>query len=238
LLQAQSLEEQTRFFDLRIAPLLDARTVQWFLRQRAYLAGLGMPPTQYDKLAADGGGDVLPVLKERVRKLVCDFPMSENYFGWQVFARRYRPGTTHALPPYLEPQNFELVARHAGRVAIHNRSATGLLEERDEASVDAFVLLDAQDWMTDAQLNALWLQITRCARPGARVIFRTCGSSDILPGRLSPTLLNRWAYAPEESAACFARDRSAIYGGFHLYRFAAGRRAASAGTARVAGSNR
>jgi S-adenosylmethionine-diacylglycerol 3-amino-3-carboxypropyl transferase len=222
LLQAQNLEEQMRFFDLRIAPLLEARTVRWFLRRRAYLVGLGMPPAQYDKLAADGGGDVLPVLKERVRKLVCDFPMSENYFGWQVFARRYQPGPAHALPPYLQPQNFEVVARQSGHVTIHNRSVTGLLEERDESSVDAYVLLDAQDWMTDVQLNALWLQITRCARPGARVIFRTCGSSDILAGRVSTTLLNRWTYAPEESAACFARDRSAIYGGFHLYRFATG----------------
>ena len=72
--------------------------------------------------------------------------------------------------------------------------------------------------MTDAQLNALWRQITRCARPDKRVIFRTCAGGDLLPGRVAPGLLTRWRYDAETSAACADRDRSAIYGGFHLYR--------------------
>ena len=95
---------------------------------------------------------------------------------------------------------------------------TDLLAERDPASLDAFVLLDAQDWMNNVQLNALWQQITRTARPGARVIFRTGGADDILPGRVAPELLDLWQYQRDTSLACFARDRSAIYGGFHLYK--------------------
>jgi len=219
LLAAQSMEEQKQFFDTRIAPLLDTRAVRWLARRRASLFGLGIPPAQYDKLAADGGGDVLPVLKERIRKLACDFPIKENYFAWQAFHRGYEPGPSPSLPPYLEAQNFDVVAAGADRVTVLNRSMTDLLAERDAASLDAYVLLDAQDWMTDVQLNALWEQITRCARPGARVIFRTGGADDILPGRVASVLLNRWAYNPEASQAGFAQDRSAIYGGFHLYRF-------------------
>ena len=83
------------------------------------------------------------------------------------------------------------------------------------------MLLDAQDWMTDAQLNALWQQITRTAAPGARVIFRTGGAADILPGRVSPALLGQWRYDAARSEAGFRADRSAIYGGFHLYERAA-----------------
>jgi S-adenosylmethionine-diacylglycerol 3-amino-3-carboxypropyl transferase len=79
------------------------------------------------------------------------------------------------------------------------------------------VLLDAQDWMTDAQLDALWTEITRTARPGARVIFRTAAEPSLLPGRLAPELLDRWHYAAETSLALAQRDRSAIYGGFHFY---------------------
>ena len=37
------------------------------------------------------------------------------------------------------------------------------------ASFDRYVLLDAQDWMGDADLTKLWSEITRTARPGARV---------------------------------------------------------------------
>lgn len=218
LLNAPDLEAQKRFFDSKIAPLLAARPVRWLARRRASLFGLGIPPAQYDKLAADGGGDVLPVLHERIRKLTCDFPIRDNYFAWQAFARRYGPTDAPALPPYLQAAHFDVVARHAGRVMLHNRSMTDLLAERAAASLDAYVLLDAQDWMNDRQLNALWDEITRTARPGARVIFRTGGADDILPGRVRAATLNRWERDAAASDAGFAQDRSAIYGGFHLYR--------------------
>lgn len=219
LLAARNLADQARFYDAEIAPLMDSAPVRWMARRRASLFGLGIPPAQYDKLAADGGGDVLPVLKERIRKLACDFPIRDNYFAWQAFSRGYDPAPVPSLPPYLQAQNFAQIAQGAGRVAMLNRSMTDLLAERDAASLDAYVLLDAQDWMTDAQLNALWDQITRCARPGARVIFRTGGADDILPGRVAAGVLARWQYQSGASAKGFAEDRSAIYGGFHLYRF-------------------
>ena len=47
--------------------------------------------------------------------------------------------------------------------------------------------------MTDAQLNALWREITRTARPGARVIFRTAAEPSLLPGRLDRDLLGAGA---------------------------------------------
>ena len=37
--------------------------------------------------------------------------------------------------------------------------------------------------MNDADLTALWTEITRTARPGARVIFRTAADERLLPGR-------------------------------------------------------
>jgi len=71
--------------------------------------------------------------------------------------------------------------------------------------------------MTDAQLNALWKEITRTAREGARVIFRTAANPSLLPGRVDDAVLARWRYADETSRRLTERDRSAIYGGFHLY---------------------
>ena len=79
------------------------------------------------------------------------------------------------------------------------------------------MLLDAQDWMTDEQLNELWREITRTARPQARVIFRTAGETTILPGRVAPDTLRRWTYDAERSRILGYMDRSAIYGAFHLY---------------------
>ena len=75
-------------------------------------------------------------------------------------------------------------------------------------------------WMTDDQLNALWAAITHAAVPGSRVIFRTAGKPSILPGRINPDVLGRWRYLETESAELGARDRSSIYGGFHIYELA------------------
>ena len=71
--------------------------------------------------------------------------------------------------------------------------------------------------MSDRQLNELWTEITRTAAPDARVIFRTAAEAELLPGRSRRHLLGRWDYREAESLDFGRRDRSAIYGGFHLY---------------------
>ncbi len=124
------------------------------------------------------------------------------------------------MPPYLREASFPAVRANGGRVELHQATLTSLLERQEAASLDAFVLLDAQDWMTRQQLTALWAQISRTARPGARVIFRTAASTSPLPEQLPPDLLAAWHYEAQRSRELHARDRSAVYGGFHLYRLA------------------
>lgn len=219
LLQAQSLQEQIAFHDGVIAPMFDKSLVRFLARRKASLFGLGIPPAQFDKLAADAEGDIVAVLRERVRRLVCAFPLQNNYFLWQAFHRGYAPGPDASLPPYLVSANFNAIASRADRLWVVNQSLTDHLAGRESESLDAYVLLDAQDWMNNSQLNALWSQITRTARPGARALFRTGGASDILPGRVSYDILCRWQRDAVTSQAAFTQDRSAIYGGVHLYRF-------------------
>jgi S-adenosylmethionine-diacylglycerol 3-amino-3-carboxypropyl transferase len=94
---------------------------------------------------------------------------------------------------------------------------TQFLSRSPDRSVNAFVLLDAQDWMNDRQLTDLWRQIDRSAASGARVIFRTAADERLLPGRIPNEILDAWTYHEEKSRALNDRDRSSIYGGFHLY---------------------
>lgn len=217
-LECHTLGEQRQLFEREILPLFEAPVIRFLARSRAALFGLGIPPAQYDKLAADGAGDVLPVLCERTRKLLCDFPIAENYFARQALSRTYGPDERCSLPPYLEASAFGRLKINAGRARVLNRSLTDLLSELPGSGTHAYVLLDAQDWMTDVQLDALWREIDRTAAPGARVIFRTGGAADILPGRVAPLLLATWSRDARASAEGFAADRSAIYGGFHVYR--------------------
>ncbi|MNE69554.1 hypothetical protein D3C80_1652840 [compost metagenome] len=92
-----------------------------------------------------------------------------------------------------------------------------MLAGKQASSLDRYVLLDAQDWMNDTQLNDLWSQMTRTAAQGARVIFRTAAEKSVIEGRLPPEIRNNWVYLEERSQELNAKDRSAIYGGFHIY---------------------
>ncbi|GAA0778268.1 DUF3419 family protein [Roseibium denhamense] len=226
MVRTKSLEEQRSFFDNALAPLFDKRLVRWATSKKMSLYGLGIPPAQYDALvSANADGNMSAVLKERLEKLACDFSMQDNYFAWQAFGRGYAPssdassGEAGPLPPYLKREHFEAIRQRAGRVRVLNRNFTEHLQSVADDTLDAYVLLDAQDWMTDQQLNALWTEITRTARPGARVIFRTAAVPTLLPGRVLDSILDRWTYEAEESVQLGQQDRSSIYGGFHLYVF-------------------
>ena len=215
MLKAGNLQEQRAYFDAVLAPLFDKRLIRWFTDQPISLYGLGIPPAQYHALAGAGTGGMSAILRRRMEKLTCSFSLNDNYFAWQALGRAYdRQGP---LPPYLRAANFETIRPRADRAQVLNRSITEFLATQPQHSADRYVLLDAQDWMTNAQLDALWREITRTARPGARVIFRTAAEPSLLPGRLDRTLLDRWEYHDEISRDLNRRDRSAIYGGFHLY---------------------
>lgn len=215
-LACRTIDEQRSLFNTRIDPLFSSSWVRALASHPAALFGLGIPPAQYDLLAADG--EVTEVLRRRLHRLLCDFPLRDNYFAWQALARRYPCPGEGALPPYLEPDAFEALRAHADRARIVNRPLTEALVDEAPGTIHGFSLLDAQDWMSDAQLGALWQQITRTAAPGASVIFRTGGATDILPGRVPAEVLGQWQLDPDASRDGFASDRSAIYGGFHVYR--------------------
>ncbi len=215
MLKARNLEEQRTYFDTVLGPLFDKRLIRWFTEHPISLYGLGIPPAQYEALAGAGAGGMSAILRQRVEKLTCSFSLNDNYFAWQALGRSY--AKDGPLPPYLHAANFETIRARTDRAQVLNRSVTEFLAGEPAHSADRYVLLDAQDWMTDAQLDALWREITRTARPGARVIFRTAAEPSLLPGRLDETLLDRWHYEGPVSRELNTRDRSAIYGGFHLY---------------------
>jgi S-adenosylmethionine-diacylglycerol 3-amino-3-carboxypropyl transferase len=216
LVEAGSLEEQRKIFEEKVAPVFQNRLLRFILKHPASLYGLGIPPAQYVALSDHGQSAVADVIFSRVQRLACDFPLKENYFAWQAFGRRYEPNQA-SLPPYLQEQNFADVRARAERVDVQQQSLTAFLYRSPDRSVDCFVFLDAQDWMNDAQLTDLWTQVDRTAAPGARVIFRTAADERLLPGRVPARILKSWHYDESASRDMCRRDRSSIYGGFHLY---------------------
>ncbi len=217
IMNAGIIDEQRWFFAEKLEPLFRKPLIRWLTSSPVSLYGLGIPPAQYAELT--GGRHMADVLSERLGQLACSHSLADNYFARQAFGRSYRHhDATASLPPYLEAENWATLRNAAQRVRTANSPITDVLAAHPEDSVDRVVLLDAQDWMDEAQLNALWAAITRAARPGVRVIFRTAAPHSPLEAKLDAAILERWTYDSETSLRLGANDRSAIYGGFHIYR--------------------
>ena len=215
VLEAETLEEQRAVFERELAPVFDKKFIRWLTDQPASLFGLGIPPAQFEHLAGDER--MAAVLRRRLEKLACDFEVKDNYFAWQAFGRGYSRAENAPLPPYLQRANWDAMKERIDRLEVTRANMVDWIGAREEASMDRFVLLDAQDWMNNAQLDDLWGKITRASRPGARVLFRTAAEPSLLPGRLDDAILGRWRYLAETSADLTRRDRSSIYGGVHVY---------------------
>src|ERR1700679_2122515 len=128
-----------------------------------------------------GNGDAIEVLRERVERLACDFPVKDNYFAWQAFGRSYDLDRREAVPAYLREDNYAELKARIGGVSVHHASLVDYLKRQPAQSLNRYVLLDAQDWMSREQLAALWAQIDRTADSrDAKVIFRTAGAESPL----------------------------------------------------------
>lgn len=217
LLKARSLEEQRVIFDKTLAPLFEKKFVKMMCGKPESLYGLGIPPAQFDELNHAAGGDMASLLRARLERMACDFPIQTNYFAWQAFGRGYDRKNRKGIPRYLSKENYESLKAHADKARVLHTSITDFLETQGANSFDCYVFLDAQDWMTEDQINALWTQVLRTASDGARVIFRTAGIDSPLTGSLKPDTLTPWDYDASKAIPDNARDRSSIYGGFHTY---------------------
>jgi S-adenosylmethionine-diacylglycerol 3-amino-3-carboxypropyl transferase len=218
MVEARTPAEQRRAFEKTIAPLFEYKSIKLLSKSPVSLYALGIPPAQYDELVASSDGDPISVLRRRVEKLACDFPMNENYFAWQAFARGYDIENRSAVPAYLRSDIYDVIRTRTNKVEVHHASLIDFLKSQKPNSLHRYVLLDAQDWMTPDVLASLWQEIDRTADTrDARVIFRTAGEDSPLPRKLPADLLAPWQYLESESLAFHARDRSSIYGGFHVY---------------------
>jgi S-adenosylmethionine-diacylglycerol 3-amino-3-carboxypropyl transferase len=219
IVEARTPAEQRRAFEKTIAPLFEYKSIKLLSKSPVSLYALGIPPAQYDELVASSSdGDPIAVLRQRVEKLACDFPINENYFAWQAFTRGYDVENRAAVPAYLQADTYDVIRTRTDKVEVHHASLIDFLKAQKPNSIHRYVLLDAQDWMTPDVMAQLWEQIDRTADTrDARVIFRTAGEDSPLPRKLPAALLAPWQYLEAESRAFHAQDRSSIYGGFHVY---------------------
>ena len=219
ILTAKDKEEQVRLYERHVSRFFDTFLIRTIGSLPITTFGLGIPPQQYDELTSSlsDGKTIIDVYRERVRRLACDFPIEENYFAWQAFARKYDTEKGMAVPEYLKKENYEKLKTAIGRLDTIIGPATDAIKNSEAGTFNRFVLLDAQDWMNADQLIELWSAIAEFAEPGSRIIFRTAGAASPVEKYLPKELLSKFTYHRAFSHELFAKDRSSIYGGFHLY---------------------
>jgi S-adenosylmethionine:diacylglycerol 3-amino-3-carboxypropyl transferase len=221
VLKARSLDEQESLYEKNIEPFFDNFLIRFAGKLPVTLFGLGIPPQQFDELTREleSGKTIIDVYRERVRRLACNYPINENYFAWQAFARKYDTENRAAIPEYLKAENFEKLKANIGRLRTKIGSITDEIKTRPQDAFNRFVFLDAQDWMDAETLTELWSAIVEKGEPGSRIIFRTAGSESPVESRLPKQLRDSFIYEREKSERLFKQDRASIYGGFHLYVF-------------------
>lgn len=217
LLDATSLTEQRQFFDECVAPFFDHSLVRWLAERPTALFSLGIPPRQFRSLTEEAEDAMVDVYRSRLKRLVCEFPLSENYFAWQAFGQRYDTEDREALPAYLRTEHYAQLRYHLDRVDTCIASLMDALAHQSDSSFDSFVLLDAMDWMDPDGISALWSEIARVGAPGARIIFRTAGRHSVVEPALPSALRSRFTYERGRSEELHMKDRSAVYGMFHVY---------------------
>lgn len=216
-LNACSQEEREFVYEKYCEPVLNSMPIKMLAKVPFLLHALGVPPAQLERIRIEEGRDLMSVYQARIRRLLCDFPLEENYFAWQAFGRCYDTVERRAIPDYLKEIYYPVLKSNVHRVRTHRRALTSFLRTQPANSLNRFVFLDAQDWMTADQLNELWTEVARVGQPGSRIVFRTGAREPVVERTLKPELRARFVYERELSLELFRRDRSAIYGGVHVY---------------------
>ena len=217
ILEAESIAEQEKIFEETIAPFFDNKLVKAVARNPLILFSLGIPPHQYALMKSEMSGDIIDLFRERVKRLTCGFPIEDNYFAWQALGRSYDTGKKRAIPDYLMEANYSVLKEHAPKAKAVVNSLTGFLREQPPKSMNRFVFLDSQDWMQAWQIHELWTEVERTGMPGSRIIFRTGAAASPVETALPKALRKHFKYETQHSLDLHKKDRSAIYGGFHLY---------------------
>lgn len=219
VLKAKTPEDQVKLYEKYIDPFFDTFFIKTVGKLPVTMFGLGIPPQQYDELKKDlgDGGSIIDVYRERTKRLATDYPIYENYFAWQAFARKYDTENRQAIPEYLKQENYAKLKSNAENINTKIGSITDEIKNKPQNSFNRFIFLDAQDWMNSETMTELWQSIADKGDANSRIIFRTAGATSPIETNLPESLREKFVYEEAFSKELFKQDRASIYGGFHLY---------------------
>ncbi len=145
-------------------------------------------------------------LWRRIEHVMTRVPATDNYFMSRILLGHdlKTPGGT---PPYLERAGFPAMRRCLDRVEIITAPIEQALADLDDHSIDRFQLSNVFEWMPETRLPNVFGEISRAARPGARIFFRNLFTARSIPDELT----DQFQLDHALSASLRDNDRSLIY---------------------------
>lgn len=117
--------------------------------------------------------------RQVAERTLTELPVADNYFLHHILTGRYPAGS---CPPYLagpvKPDGFTIV----------DGTFTEFLRTRPAGSIAGFALSNICEWLSPAQIDELFTEIVRTARPGARLVFRNFVGWTEVPQRFRDTV--------------------------------------------------
>ena len=211
LMDAPDLAEQRRLYH-EIEPAFWDRISSWLVGRPTTMAMLGVPRPQIALIREKHPGGVQGFVKDKIRRVFTELPISENYF-WRVYVTGQY--TKKCCPDYLQSGNFDILRERVSRLQLHTCTLSSFLRKHP-GKYTHFILLDHQDWLAWHAPEALreeWQLILQNAAPGAKVLMRTAGLDvSFVPDEIR----TRLRFQPELTEPTHHLDRVGTYGSQHL----------------------
>ena len=207
LFQCRTLQEQRTYFERHWNNRRWRLIFDLLANKRVISARMGLNYFQFE----DGSTSFSESFQKRFQRGICDTPVDTNYFLALFFCGHYRSET--AVPEYLLPENLPTVKARLNRIVNVLAPAADWLERQAPESIDAFVLSNIGELMSESETDRLFATLLPAAAPGARVCFRNI----LIPRAVPQTLTERIVLNRELSQELLATDRSFLYSRVNAY---------------------
>lgn len=144
--------------------------------------------------------------RQLAERALTDLPTRDNYFLHEMLTGRYPMDQPLGVPPYLAPRGVARATDPHQTLCLVDGSLTEYLRTCEARSIDGFALSNIGEWLDPAGLDALFTEVARTARPGARVVFRNFVGWTDVPDRWRNVIVERPGYGER----LIRRDRSLV----------------------------
>ena len=122
-----------------------------------------------------------------------DLPVADNYFLHHLVRGVYPAEVPGGVPPYLDAKRADTLAAVRNHFALVDGTLLDHLRSCPDGSVAGYSISNICEWLSEDDIDALFTEIVRTARPGAVLCFRNFVGWTEVP--------QRWRHAVVEDRA-------------------------------------